>query len=66
MKVSPLAHVSDAHDDGVWAVTWSQTEGGDDLLLTGSVDEGVKSWKATDDGLELVHSYTGRFRQIRV
>ena len=59
MKLSPLTHQADAHDDGVWAVAWSRNPEGDDLLLTGSVDEGVKSWRATSDGLEMVHSYIG-------
>lgn len=56
VKLSPLAHQASAHADSVWSVAWSA---GNDLLLTGSVDENVKSWRASGDGLEMVHSYTG-------
>ena len=56
VKLSPLAHQASAHDDSVWSVAWTA---GNDLLLTGSVDECVKSWRASGDGLEMVHSYTG-------
>jgi WD40 repeat protein len=59
MKLSPLAHQADAHDDGAWAVAWCKSSDGDDLLLTGSVDESVRSWRATGDGLEMVHEYQG-------
>lgn len=59
MKLSPLAHQTDAHDDGAWAVAWCKSSDGDDLLLTGSVDESVRSWRATGDGLEMVHEYQG-------
>ena len=57
VKLSPLAHQANAHEDSVWSVAW--TAGNDNLLLTGSVDECVKSWRASGDGLEMVHSYTG-------
>ena len=59
MKLSPLAHQAGAHDDGAWAVAWCKSSDGDDLLLTGSVDESVRSWRATGDGLEVVHEYQG-------
>mmetsp|Transcript_33252 Transcript_33252/g.81713 ORF Transcript_33252/g.81713 Transcript_33252/m.81713 type:complete len:318 (-) Transcript_33252:129-1082(-) len=61
VKLSPLAHQTNAHADSIWSVAWTGTlpGGGGDLLLTGSVDENVKSWRASGDGLEMVHSYTG-------
>ena len=60
MKLSSVAHNDNAHDDGVWAVCWSvDPETGEGVLLTGSVDEGVRTWRSTDDGLEMTHSYIG-------
>ena len=61
MKLSPLAHQTSAHADAVWSVAWCPTgdDDGGDLLLTGSVDESVKSWRATAEGLEMVHDYQG-------
>ena len=66
MKLSPLAHQAGAHDDGAWAVAWCKSSDGDDLLLTGSVDESVRSWRATGDGLEVVHEYQGACGDGRV
>ena len=47
MKLSPLAHQANAHDDAVWSVAWSGA--GEGMLLTGSVDESVKAWRAAGD-----------------
>lgn len=66
MKLTPLAHQADAHEDGAWSVAWTTASDGSELLLTGSVDETVKSWRASDaGGLELVHSYAGALARAR-
>ncbi|KAL7747518.1 Ski complex subunit Rec14 [Sorochytrium milnesiophthora] len=43
-----------AHDDGVWAVTWAHNS---NRLLTGSVDDLVKLWAG--DTLEPLHTFHG-------
>ena len=59
---APLAHQADAHEDERVERRLDDRSTGE-LLLTGSVDETVKSWRASDaGGLELVHSYAGALR----
>lgn len=55
MRLTTL-HKASAHDEGVWSSTWVP---GTNKLLTGSVDEMVKVWEDTADGLKFVHSYQG-------
>lgn len=56
MRLS-LRHTKvDAHDDSLWAAAWTA---GPDLLVTGSVDETVKTWRASGDACEETHTYTG-------
>ena len=43
VKLSPLAHKSDAHADAVWCCAWT-SDG--ETLITGSVDEAVVKWEA--------------------
>ena len=49
-----------AHDDSIWAVAWPT----DDKLITGSIDETVKVWRASEDGnapLEVSSTMPGHF-----
>lgn len=41
-----------AHDEGVWSVAWIP---GTNSLLTGSVDESVKRWEVTDQGVSEIY-----------
>ena len=59
MKLSPLAHQADAHDDAVWSAAWTVDEHGRDRLSTGSVDETVKGWSVAEGGLENTRAYEG-------
>jgi WD40 repeat protein len=60
VKLSRLAVHKGAHEDGVWSLAWRTPPGGGaPLLLTGSVDETVKSWRVDGDGLAAVEEYTG-------
>ena len=43
-----------AHEDGIWALSWSERS---DRIMTGSVDESVKVWRAST--LEHMHTCTG-------
>ena len=45
-----------AHDDGVWSVAWVPES---NRLLTASVDESVKVWEDTSEGLKFNHTYQG-------
>ena len=47
MRLTLSSKVSGAHDDATWAVAWNHISG---AVLTGSVDETVKSWQ--QDGSE--------------
>ncbi|CAN8326517.1 unnamed protein product [Cochlearia groenlandica] len=58
MKLAGLKSIENAHEDSVWAATWvPATEDRPALLLTGSLDETVKLWRA--DELDLVRTNTG-------
>lgn len=59
MKLSPLAHQADAHEDAVWSAAWTVDEHGRDRLITGSVDETVKGWNVAEGGLENTRAYEG-------
>eukprot|EP00854_Cymbomonas_tetramitiformis_P022495 gene22495-27148_t len=68
MKLTLRQQISDAHEDSIWSCAWMQTsdstESTDqtkalDQLVTGSVDESVKSWVAGDDQCKFDHNYTG-------
>lgn len=41
MQVSPGMSVDEAHADGIWSVAWSDV---DNTIVTGSVDDLVKTW----------------------
>ncbi len=49
-----------AHEDSIWSLCWANL-GGESMLLTGGVDETVKSWRvdAGGEGLSAVQEYTG-------
>lgn len=49
-------HKVAAHDEGIWSAAWIP---GTSQLLTGSVDEKVKVWEETQEGLRMVHTYEG-------
>ncbi|MEW5297899.1 MAG: hypothetical protein WDW38_003805 [Sanguina aurantia] len=55
MRLSTLHKVA-AHDEGIWSAAWIP---GTSQLLTGSVDEKVKVWEETQEGLRMVHTYEG-------
>ncbi|GAX84435.1 hypothetical protein CEUSTIGMA_g11855.t1 [Chlamydomonas eustigma] len=56
MRITTL-HRAKAHDEGAWCSCWVP---GSNRLLTGSVDETVKIWEDTDDGLNCAHTYSGQ------
>jgi len=60
MKLSVLEKLDNAHEDSIWSACWAKEP---DLLVTGSVDESVKAWKAvgSDDStkLQVQHTFTG-------
>lgn len=49
-------HKVQAHDEGVWCLAWVP---GSQRLLTGSVDETVKSWEVDGDKSTMQHNYLG-------
>ncbi|KAK0592706.1 hypothetical protein LWI29_023998 [Acer saccharum] len=58
MKLAGLKSTENAHDESVWAATWvPATDNRPALLLTGSLDETVKLWRA--DELDLERTNTG-------
>ncbi|KAK3229263.1 hypothetical protein Dsin_001144 [Dipteronia sinensis] len=58
MKLAGLKSIENAHDESVWAATWvAATDSRPALLLTGSLDETVKLWRA--DELDLQRTNTG-------
>ena len=62
VKLSRLAVKKDAHEDGVWSLAWTPSSSGESTLLSGSVDETVKTWRVdgdSADGLAAVEEYTG-------
>ncbi|KFM25677.1 WD repeat-containing protein 61 [Auxenochlorella protothecoides] len=56
MRLTLHQKLEAAHDDSVWAAHWSPTE---NLLATGSVDESVKLWQDSGEGLEQKHHLLG-------
>eukprot|EP01147_Barroeca_monosierra_P000611 gene611-3921_t len=46
-----------AHDDGIWTITWSKD--GSNTILSGSVDDTVKVWRWDKTQLELRHRFEG-------
>lgn len=56
MRLSLLHRLENAHDDSVWAAAWAP---GSNVLVTGSVDESVKLWAESADGLEQRHHVVG-------
>lgn len=58
--VSRLSLRKGAHEDSIWSLCWVNV-GGEPQLLTGGVDETVKSWRVdpTGEGLAAVEEYTG-------
>ena len=47
-----------AHEDGIWSCAWKKNEAtGNDVIVTGSVDDTVKVWKwVEEEKLILQHS----------
>lgn len=61
VKLSRLAVQANAHADGVWSCAWAPGASGA-TLLSGSVDETVKSWQTGGEGgdtLQGGEEYTG-------
>ncbi|GAB4815773.1 hypothetical protein N2152v2_002819 [Parachlorella kessleri] len=56
MRLSLLHRLENAHEDSVWAAAWAPTS---NTLVTGSVDESVKLWQESADGLEQKHHVLG-------
>jgi WD40 repeat protein len=57
MRLQKTHKFEDAHEDSVWATAWVP---GGAHFITGSVDENVKFWDATqDEKQEAGHTYTG-------
>ena len=50
-------HKFEAHGEGVWCLAW--VPGSSTRLLTGSVDETVKSWDVEADKTAMSHNYLG-------
>ncbi|KAK2658522.1 hypothetical protein Ddye_005055 [Dipteronia dyeriana] len=56
MKLAGLKSAENAHDESVWAATWvPATDNRPALLLTGSLDETVKLWRADELDLERIN-----------
>eukprot|EP00935_MAST-01C_sp_MAST-1C-sp1_P000163 g163.t1 len=51
----PSQTISHGHTDGVWATCWTSTN----KILTGSVDETVRSWTQAEKGFEKAHEMGG-------
>ena len=60
VKISPLSS-KDAHADSVWSVCFASSSSSEnDLIFTGSLDETVSAWKASDSGeIEKKEDYIG-------
>ncbi|KAJ1703308.1 hypothetical protein LUZ63_003087 [Rhynchospora breviuscula] len=50
MKLSGIKSAESSHDDSIWAATWvpPSSASSECLLLTGSLDESVRLWRADD------------------
>lgn len=46
----------DAHTDNIWAACWCAVPGHAEQLVTGSVDETVKTWIEEDNALKNIHT----------
>lgn len=58
MRLQKSLRLHDAHEDAIWTVAWIPNG---PSLITGSVDENVKSWDASGpENQEPGHTYTGR------
>ena len=55
MAFSLRATLENAHDDGIWSVSWSSSG----QLLTGSCDETCRSHVVVDNTIKKVHEYRG-------
>lgn len=50
----------DAHDEGIWCCAWSKFDKeSSEVICTGSVDDTLKIWKWSKEGLELRHTCIG-------
>ena len=63
MRLSLLHRLENAHEDSVWAAAWAPTS---NTLVTGSVDESVKLWQESADGLEQKHHVVSRYQALVV
>ncbi len=60
VKISPLSSKECAHADSVWSVCFASSSSSSDLIFTGSLDETVTAWKASDSGeIEKKEDYIG-------
>ena len=61
VKISPLSSKESAHADSVWSVCFASSSSSEnDLIFTGSLDETVSAWKASDSGeIEKKEDYIG-------
>lgn len=57
MRISTRHTLKDAHEEGAWACCWVP---GTRSVLTGAVDETVKLWTSSDDGLSIEKTYHGQ------
>eukprot|EP00039_Didymoeca_costata_P001378 m.51939 g.51939 ORF g.51939 m.51939 type:complete len:308 (-) comp10765_c0_seq3:744-1667(-) len=53
-----VSKVIQAHDDSVWSVAWCKNENRD-YIITGSVDDSVKSWQIVTDDCVQRHKLEG-------
>jgi WD40 repeat protein len=56
MRITTLDKKADAHEEGIWSAVWVPNS---HRLLTGSVDETIKVWDASDEKLQFVHTLSG-------
>ncbi|GFT32813.1 WD repeat-containing protein 61 [Nephila pilipes] len=48
-----------AHDDSIWCCAWKKSPNAIHQIVTGGVDDMVKSWKWDEEKLDLRHVFEG-------